>query len=74
MVARRDDKAKPKIIDFGLARATEKQLVDNTIYTEQGVLVGTPEYMSPEQALTDASGIDTRTDVYSLGMSVSRTT
>ena len=68
LVATRDDRAKPKIIDFGLARATEKQLVDNTIYTEQGVLMGTPEYMSPEQALTDASGIDTRTDVYSLGV------
>ncbi len=57
-----------KIIDFGLARATEQELVDHSIYTEQGVLVGTPEYMSPEQAAGRRDAIDTRTDVYSLGV------
>ncbi|MHC5065758.1 MAG: serine/threonine-protein kinase, partial [Planctomycetota bacterium] len=58
----------PKIIDFGLARATDHRLTEATIYTEQGRVIGTPEYMSPEQAEMSTEGIDTRTDVYSLGV------
>ncbi len=58
----------PTIIDFGIAKAVERRLSDSAFTTELGVMVGTPAYMSPEQA--DASGldIDTRTDIYSLGM------
>ena len=63
-----DGRPVPKIIDFGIAKATAQQLTERTLFTEVGVLVGTPEYMSPEQA--DATGIDvdTTTDVYSLGV------
>jgi serine/threonine protein kinase len=62
------DKAVPKIIDFGVAKATSQRLTEKTLFTEQGVLVGTPEYMSPEQADLTAQDIDTRTDVYSVGV------
>jgi len=67
LVTETDGRPVPKIIDFGLARALERRLGDHTLFTELGVLVGTPEYMSPEQA---AGGelLDTRTDVYALGM------
>ena len=58
----------PKVIDFGVAKALTQRLSDTTIYTEQGQLIGTPEYMSPEQAEMSATGIDTRTDVYALGV------
>jgi len=58
----------PKIIDFGVAKATSQRLTENTIFTELGQLVGTPEYMSPEQADLAVVDIDTRTDVYSLGV------
>ncbi len=57
-----------KIIDFGLAKATAHRLTERTLYTEQGMIVGNPEYMSPEQAETGAQDIDTRTDIYSLGV------
>lgn len=62
------DKAAPRIIDFGVSKAITKQLNERTLYTEQGQFVGTPEYMSPEQAEMGAQDIDTRTDIYSLGV------
>lgn len=58
----------PKIIDFGVAKATSMRLTEQTMFTEHGVLIGTPEYMSPEQAEMSSQDIDTRTDVYSLGV------
>jgi len=68
LVVERDDKPVPKIIDFGLAKAMARRLTEKTMFTELGVLVGTPEYMSPEQADLDERNVDTRTDVYSLGV------
>jgi len=67
LIAIQDGKAVPKIIDFGVAKATAQSLTERTMYTELGVLIGTPEYMSPEQAEMSGQNIDTRTDVYSLG-------
>jgi serine/threonine protein kinase len=67
MVALYDDVAVPKIIDFGVAKATGVALTDATLNTGFGHVVGTPEYMSPEQALLNNADIDTRSDVYSLG-------
>src|SRR5262245_38880652 len=58
----------PKIIDFGIAKATTQPLTDQTLFTELGALLGTPEYMSPEQAEMSGLDIDTRTDVYALGV------
>jgi eukaryotic-like serine/threonine-protein kinase len=63
-----DQKPVPKIIDFGLAKATGPRLTEATMYTEFGGIVGTPDYMSPEQADVTEHNIDTRTDVYSLGV------
>ena len=68
MVTIQDDKPVPKIIDFGVAKATEQRLTEKTVFTELGQLIGTPEYMSPEQAEMTGLDIDTRTDVYSLGV------
>jgi serine/threonine protein kinase len=68
LVEIQDDKPVPKIIDFGIARATEHRLTEHTLFTERGQLIGTPEYMSPEQAEMSELDIDTRTDVYSLGV------
>jgi tetratricopeptide (TPR) repeat protein/predicted Ser/Thr protein kinase len=68
LVTIQDDKAVPKIIDFGVAKATAQQLTDRSLFTELGVLIGTPEYMSPEQAEMGSLDIDTRTDIYSLGV------
>jgi eukaryotic-like serine/threonine-protein kinase len=63
-----DGKAVPRIIDFGLAKLTAPQVAGETLFTQLGHLVGTPAYMSPEQADPRAQSIDTRTDVYSLGV------
>jgi eukaryotic-like serine/threonine-protein kinase len=63
-----DDKPVPKIIDFGLAKAMGQQLTEMTLFTEAGAMLGTPDYMSPEQADRNERNIDTRTDVYSLGV------
>ncbi len=57
-----------KVIDFGVAKAISQPLTEKTLFTEQGQLIGTPEYMSPEQAEMTAQGIDTRSDIYSLGV------
>ncbi|MFO1031807.1 MAG: bifunctional serine/threonine-protein kinase/formylglycine-generating enzyme family protein [Planctomycetota bacterium] len=57
-----------KIIDFGLAKAMAQRLVENSYFTEAGVVLGTPEYMAPEQADPTNQDIDTRADVYSLGV------
>ncbi len=57
-----------KVIDFGVAKAISHRLTEKTIYTEQGQLIGTPEYMSPEQAEMTAEHVDTRSDIYSLGV------
>ncbi len=58
----------PKVIDFGIAKATEGRLTDNTIFTAVGQFVGTPAYMSPEQASLTGMDTDTRSDIYSLGV------
>ncbi|MGE5297070.1 MAG: tetratricopeptide repeat protein [Solirubrobacterales bacterium] len=62
------NKAIPRIIDFGVAKALSQPLTDRTLVTEQGQFIGTPEYMSPEQAQMTGLDIDTRTDIYSLGV------
>jgi non-specific serine/threonine protein kinase/serine/threonine-protein kinase len=68
LVTEVDGRAAPKIIDFGVAKALGQKLSADTMFTRAGALVGTPEYMSPEQALSSNEDIDTRTDVYSLGV------
>jgi len=68
LVALYDDKPVPKVIDFGVAKATGRRLSEETLYTEFGAVVGTLEYMSPEQAQLNQLDIDTRSDIYSLGV------
>jgi serine/threonine protein kinase len=68
LVTMYDDKPVPKVIDFGVAKAIEHRLTERTMFTQFGALVGTFEYMSPEQAEMNAFGVDTRSDVYSLGV------
>ena len=68
LVALQDDKAVPKIIDFGIAKAATQPLTDKTFFTSQGQLLGTPQYMSPEQVDLATHDIDTRSDIYSLGV------
>jgi serine/threonine protein kinase/WD40 repeat protein len=63
-----DSKPVPKIIDFGVAKALHQRLTEMTMFTQFGAVVGTLEYMSPEQAEMDALGTDTRSDIYSLGV------
>jgi serine/threonine protein kinase/tetratricopeptide (TPR) repeat protein len=68
LVAPYDGKPVVKVIDFGVAKATGQRLTEKTIFTGIGSLVGTPEYMSPEQAEINNQDIDTRSDIYSLGV------
>ncbi|MDC0311502.1 serine/threonine protein kinase, partial [bacterium] len=68
LVALHDGKPVVKVIDFGVAKAVNQQLTDKTLYTAFGQMVGTPQYMSPEQAEISGLDIDTRSDVYSLGV------
>jgi serine/threonine protein kinase/tetratricopeptide (TPR) repeat protein len=68
LVTEYDNHAVPKIIDFGVAKATAQKLTDRTMFTEFGQVVGTLEYMSPEQAKLNQLDIDTRSDIYSLGV------
>jgi tetratricopeptide (TPR) repeat protein len=68
LVALYDGRPVPKVIDFGIAKAAGQLLTDKTLVTGFGAIVGTPEYMSPEQAEVNQLDIDTRSDVYSLGV------
>lgn len=67
LVAYEGEQAVPMIIDFGVAKALTQSLTERTLVTEQAQMIGTPEYMSPEQAEMTSQDIDTRTDIYSLG-------
>ena len=68
LVAPYDGKPVAKVIDFGIAKATGQQLTERTMFTEFGAVIGTLEYMSPEQAELNNQDIDTRSDIYSLGV------
>lgn len=68
LIAMYDDQAVPKVIDFGVAKATGSTISESTLITGFGGIVGTPQYMSPEQATVNNLDIDTRSDVYSLGV------
>jgi serine/threonine protein kinase/tetratricopeptide (TPR) repeat protein len=68
LVALYDGKPVPKVIDFGVAKAIEQRLTERTLFTQLGQVVGTVEYMSPEQAELNQLDIDTRSDIYSLGV------
>jgi tetratricopeptide (TPR) repeat protein len=68
LVTNYDDKVVPKVIDFGIAKAVHQQLTDESVHTHVSQLIGTPLYMSPEQSQRTGQNVDTRTDVYSLGV------
>lgn len=68
LVALYDDRPVPKVIDFGIAKAAGQPLTEKTLHTGFGAIIGTPEYMSPEQAMFNQLDVDTRSDVYSLGV------
>ncbi len=68
LVTMHDDRPVPKVIDFGIAKAMQKELADRTVFTRFHELLGTPAYMSPEQAQLNGIDVDTRTDIYSLGV------
>jgi len=68
LVSANDGVAVPKVIDFGIAKATQGRLTDQTVFTAFEQFIGTPAYMSPEQAMITSVDIDTRTDIYTLGV------
>ncbi len=68
LVTLHDGKPVPKVIDFGIAKATNQRLTEKTLFTNYAQMIGTPAYMSPEQAEMSGLDVDTRTDVYSLGV------
>jgi serine/threonine protein kinase/WD40 repeat protein len=68
LVTLHDGKPVPKVIDFGVAKALNQELTEKTLFTAYGHMVGTPQYMSPEQAEMSGLDIDTRSDIYSLGV------
>ena len=68
LVTMHDGAPIPKVIDFGIAKATEGRLIDNTFHTAVNQFIGTPAYMSPEQADSSVLDVDTRSDIYSLGV------
>ncbi len=68
LVTMHDGKPAPMIIDFGISKATNQRLTEHTVFTRYAEMIGTPEYMSPEQAEMSELDIDTRTDIYSLGI------
>jgi serine/threonine-protein kinase len=68
MVTLHDGEPVPKVIDFGVSKAVNQQLTEKTMFTAYGQMIGTPAYMSPEQAEMSGLDIDTRSDIYSLGV------
>ncbi len=68
LVASNDDKPLVKVIDFGIAKALSQELTEKTLFTAQGQIIGTPQYMSPEQSEMNSFDIDTRSDIFSLGI------
>ena len=67
MVTMHDGKPVPKVIDFGISKATNQRLTEKTLFTNYAQMIGTPDYMSPEQAEMSGLDVDTRCDIYSLG-------
>jgi serine/threonine protein kinase len=68
MITLHDDRPVVKVIDFGIAKATDQRLTEKTLFTNYGQMIGTPAYMSPEQAVMSGLDVDTRSDIYSLGV------
>jgi serine/threonine protein kinase len=68
MITLHDGKPVPKVIDFGVSKAINQRLTERTLFTHYGQMVGTPQYMSPEQAEMSGLDVDTRSDIYSLGV------
>src|SRR5262249_17851625 len=68
LVTVNDGRAVPKVIDFGVAKATQQELTDKTVFTQFHQFIGTPAYVSPEQADLTSLDIDTRSDIYALGV------
>lgn len=68
LVTLHDGEPVPKVIDFGIAKALNQQLTERTLFTQYGQMIGTPQYMSPEQAELSGLDVDTRSDIYSLGV------
>ena len=68
LIGDHDGTPAPKVIDFGIAKATDQRLTDHTLFTSVEAFIGTPTYMSPEQAEISGTDVDTRSDIYSLGV------